>query len=139
MFQAFIDADRNLGREPVPASEYRRTDDGGKPGIDQDLAAHYHETPVKSWIVAGMMNAIDFASPHPLLHRRLLPCNLIPQNVFYLCIQLIRGLIEEFEIASFNLRPRLPTEVLSQHSFDKCRTRLLRSRNPIDAAEHVFR
>ena len=27
--------------------------------------------------------------------------------VFHLCIQLIRGLIDEFKIASFNLRPRL--------------------------------
>jgi|HubBroStandDraft_6_1064221.scaffolds.fasta_scaffold48414_4 hypothetical protein len=39
------------------------------------------------------------------LRRRLFQCLLIPENVFYLCIQLIRGLIDESEIASFNLRP----------------------------------
>ena len=64
MFQAFADADRNLGLEPAPASEYRGTDDGGKSGIDQDLAANVHEAPVKFGIVAGMMNAINFASSH---------------------------------------------------------------------------
>ena len=64
MFQAFVDADRNLGAEAVSASEYRGTDDGGESGIDQDLAAHYHEAPVKFRIVAGMMNAINFASSY---------------------------------------------------------------------------
>jgi len=49
-------------------------------------------------------------------------CRLIPEDVLYLWIQLIRGLIDEFEIASFNLRPHLLAQVLSQHVFDKCRT-----------------
>jgi hypothetical protein len=69
MFQAFVDTDRDLGRESVSASEYRCADDGGESGIDQDLAAHDYEAPVKfrvvaSGITAPMMNAIDFASPH---------------------------------------------------------------------------
>ena len=64
MFQAFVDADRNLGREAVPASKYRCAHDGGKSGIDQDLAADYYEAAVKFRIVAGMMNAINFASSH---------------------------------------------------------------------------
>jgi len=64
MFQAFVDADRNLGGESVAASEYGGTDNGGESGIDQDLAADYYEAAVKFRIVAGMMNAINFASSH---------------------------------------------------------------------------
>ena len=77
MFQAFVDTDRDLGRESVSASEYRCADDGGESGIDQDLAAHDYEAPVRfrvvartivaSGIPAWMMNAIDFASSHRLV------------------------------------------------------------------------
>jgi len=69
MFQTFVDPDRYLGGESVPASEYRRADDGGESGIDQDLAAYHDEAPVTFRVVTGrviarMMNAIDFASSH---------------------------------------------------------------------------
>jgi len=72
MFQAFIDTDRDLGRESVSASKYRRADDGGESGIDQDLAADYYEAPVEFGIVTSgiaprLMNAIDFAPSHLLI------------------------------------------------------------------------
>jgi len=65
-----------------------------------------------------MMNAINFASSH--LCRRLFLCRLIPEDVFDLGIQLIRGVIDEFEIASFNLFPCTLAQILSKHGFDKC-------------------
>jgi len=51
----------------MSASEYRGADDGGKLGIDQDLAAHDDEAPVELRVVIRVMNAIDFASSHLLV------------------------------------------------------------------------
>jgi hypothetical protein len=74
MFQAFVDSDRDLGRESVSASKYWCAHNGGESGINQDLAAHNDEAPIKFGVVTGrilasrmttrMMNAIDFASSH---------------------------------------------------------------------------
>jgi hypothetical protein len=143
MLQAFVDTDRDLGRESVSASEYRRTDDSGESGIDQDLAAHDDEAPIKLRIltgkIIGMMNAINFASSHFFnLCRRLSFGILIPKNVFDLGIQLCCGLIDEFEIASFELRPRPFPKVLREHGLDEGGARLLRSGNAIDAGKHLF-
>ncbi len=64
MFQALVDADRNLSRESVASSKDRRADDAGESGINQSLAAHDHEAAIEFGIVAGMMNPIDFAPSH---------------------------------------------------------------------------
>ena len=75
MFQAFVDTDRDLGGKPVSACEYRRADDGGESGIDQDLAAYNDEAAIEFGIVsgrtAGLMYAINFASSHVLIFN---PC-----------------------------------------------------------------
>jgi len=91
-----------------------------------------------------MMNAIDFASSHLVISISASAAGLclwvlIPKNVLDLCIQLIRSLIDEFEVASFNLSPRPFAQVLSEHGFDESRARLLRSRNAINPGEHFFR
>src|SRR5438552_9546243 len=82
MFQSLVDTDGNLRRESVSATEYRCADDRRESGVDQDLAAHYDETPVELWIVAvsaaGMMYAINLASSHLLLLP--LPTHLLPDN-----------------------------------------------------------
>ena len=110
VLQAFVDADRDLSGESVAASQDGRADHGGKFGIDQGLAAHDHEAAIEFGIVAGMMNAIDFAPSHrPWLRLSL----LIAEDVLHFFVQFIRGLIDEFEIASFNLSPRLLAEVSS--------------------------
>ena len=64
MFQAFVDTNRDLGRESVSASEYRCANDRGESGINQDLAADDDEAPVKfriivSGISARMVNAVS--------------------------------------------------------------------------------
>src|SRR6202795_3740347 len=64
---------------------------------------------------------------------------LIPKNVLHLCIQLIRSLINEFEVASFDLSPRPFAQVLGEHGFDESGARLLRSCNAINPGEHLFR
>lgn len=51
----------------MSASEYWRADNGGESGIDEDLAAHDDEAPVKLRVASRMMNAIDFASSHLLI------------------------------------------------------------------------
>ena len=66
MSQPFLDANRNLGRKSVSSAEDRCADDGGKPGVDQGLAADDHEAAEKLGIVTRMMNAINFASSHRL-------------------------------------------------------------------------
>lgn len=85
-----------------------------------------------------MMNTINFASSH-FLTRRLCFRRLIPEDVLNLWVQLIRGLIDEFEVASFNLRSRLFAQVLSQNGFNKSRTRVLRPCHSVDAGEYVLR
>ena len=72
MFQAFVDADRDLGRESMSAGEYRCADNGGESGIDQRLAAHHYKAPIEFRIAAGMMNAINFASSHTFIPNTLL-------------------------------------------------------------------
>ena len=136
MFQAFVNADRDLGGESVSASEYWCADDGRKSGIDQNLAAHDDEAAEEFRVIVWMMNAINFTSSH--LCRRLCLWVLIAKNVLYLSIQLIRGLINEFEIACFDLSPRPFAEVLSEHGFDESGARVLRFGDAIDAGEHLF-
>ncbi len=136
MFQPFLNADRDLRGKPVPAAEYGRADHGSKSGVDERLTAHHHETTVKFRIVAGLVNAINLASPHR--RNPLFFCRLVAENVFYLCVQFVRGSVDELEIASFDLRALLFAQVLSQHRLDKSRARLLRSRNAINASEHLF-
>ena len=68
----------------MSASEYRCTDDGGESGIDQGLAAHDHEAAIEFGIVAGMMNAIDFATSHRRPWLRL--CLLIAEDVLHFFI-----------------------------------------------------
>ncbi len=139
MFHAFVDTDRDLGGESVSASEDRGADDGGKSGIEQNLTAHDDEVTVEFRIIAGriirMMNAIDFASSH---RRSLCLWVLIAKNVFDLWVQFVRGVIDEFEIASFDLSPRPFAEVLDEHGLDEGGARLLRSGEAIDAGEHVL-
>jgi hypothetical protein len=50
--------------KPWPRVRMGGTDDGGESGIDQVLPAHYDEAAVEFRIVAGMMNAINLASPY---------------------------------------------------------------------------
>src|SRR5208282_1875552 len=50
-----------------------------------------------------------------------------------------RCLIDEFEIASFDLSPRPFAEVLGEHGFDESGARLFRSCNAINAGEHFLR
>jgi hypothetical protein len=141
MFQAFVDTGGDLGRESVAASEDRRADDGGESGVDEDLAAHNDEAPVKFRVVCRMMNAIDFASFHLLISNAAAPLGLwvlIAKNVLHLGIQLMRRFIDEFEIARFDLCPRPSPQILGEHGFDERGARLLRSHDAINAGEYVF-
>jgi hypothetical protein len=63
---------------------------------------------------------------------------LIGEDVLHFFVQFIGGLIDEFEIASLDLRPRLLAQVASQHGFDKCRPRLLRCSHVIDARQNLL-
>ncbi len=63
---------------------------------------------------------------------------LIPENVLDLRIQIISSLVDEFEIASFDLSPRPFAQVLSEHGLNESGSRLLRSRNAIDPSEYLF-
>ena len=100
---------------PVVASEEGCTDDGGESGIDQGLAAHDREAAIEFGIVAGMMKATDFAPSHRLPAKLRLGL-LIAEDVLHFFIQIIRSLIDQFEIASLDLRPRLLPQVPSKHS-----------------------
>lgn len=78
MLQAFVNADRDLGRETVSMGEYRCTDDGRKCGIKQDLAAYHYEASEELRIItvgifARLRNAINFASSHLAAARILNP------------------------------------------------------------------
>lgn len=161
MFQALVDTDRDLRGKPVSAGEYRCADDGGESRINQDLAAYDDEAAIKFGIVsarrtARLMYAIDFASSHvliftsllftsaaglllPYFSRQLCVRVLIAKNVLHFNIEFIGSLIDELEIASFDLRPRAFAQVLSEYGFDKSGARLLRPRNAIDPGEHLFR
>src|SRR5208283_400050 len=133
------DADRDLGRKSVAPSEDGCADDRGKPGIDQSLAAHDHEAAIELGIVAGMMNPIDFAPSQTAPSLPPLLRLLIAEDVLHFLVQFVRSFIDEFEIASLDLRPRLLAQVAGQHGFDKCRARLLRSCHAIDARQYLLR
>ena len=85
-----------------------------------------------------MMNAIDFAPCHRLPGRLRL-CLLTAEDVPHFFIQFIRSLMEQFEIASFDLRPCRLAQVPSKPSFDKCRPPLFRSCPAMDVFSlHIF-
>lgn len=100
---------------PVVASEEGCTDDGGESGIAQGLAAHDREAATEFGIVAGMRKAIDFAPSHRLPARLRLGL-LIAEDILHFFIQFIRSLIDQFEIASLDLRPCLLPQLPSKHS-----------------------
>src|SRR5271166_247930 len=75
----------------------------------------------------------------PYFCRRLCVRVLIAKNVLHFYIEFVGSLIDELEIASFDLRPRAFAQVLCEYGFDKSGTRLLRPGNAIDPGEHLFR
>jgi len=104
VFKPFVYANRDLRRESMSSGEYRCADNGGKSGIDERLTADYHKGPIRLGIVSGLVNAVKFSSPHSC-SSLLLYYRLIAEYVFYLCIQFICSLVEEFQIACLDLRP----------------------------------
>src|ERR1700679_484834 len=74
-----------------------------------------------------------------LLCRGLCVRVLVAKDVLHFYIEFVGGLIDEFEIASFDLSPRPFAQVLGEDGFDKSGTRLLRPGNAIDPGQHLFR
>ena len=109
----------------MPAAKNRRANHGRKSRVDKRLPTNHHKAPVKLRIPASPSTRMTYAIFPPVssasLHR------LIPENVLYLGTQFVRRLIDQFQIARFNLRPRPLPQIIPQHRLNKSRPRPRRS------------